>query len=184
MTKKFKNKRTLSKKMKKKGIIIFLVIIVLALGWYLLSPLWRVIEIQEASPLDHLSEQEIQQFQEQMKVMKDQEIIQQDIKPQATLLKQADFIANAHEVQGKALLIQQEGKKIIRFEDFETVNGPDLHIYLAKDVKAKEYIDLGKIKATKGNVNYDVPENIDLLEYNTVLVWCQPFKVLFSYAKF
>jgi hypothetical protein len=55
---------------------------------------------------------------------------------------------------------------------------------LATDRSASDYIDLGKIKATKGNVNYGIPSDVDLEKYDTVLVWCVPFEVLFSYAEF
>jgi hypothetical protein len=75
------------------------------------------------------------------------------------------------------------GKKVLRFEDFETVNGPNLHIYLSSDLEGKDFVDLGEIKATKGNVNYDLPEGVDLDRYDKVLVWCVPFKVLFSYGE-
>jgi hypothetical protein len=71
----------------------------------------------------------------------------------------------------------------LRFENFETINGPKLHIYLASDLSADDYIDLGEIKATKGNVNYEIPDGTDLEKYNKVLVWCRPFKVLFSYSE-
>lgn len=81
------------------------------------------------------------------------------------------------------MLIEDDNKKIVRFEDFETINGPDLHIYLSADLEANDYVDLGQIKATKGNVNYDVPVGADTLKYNKVLVWCEPFEVLFSYAE-
>ena len=66
---------------------------------------------------------------------------------------------------------------------YETINGPNLHIYLSADLEANDYIDLGKIKATKGNVNYMVDHSIDTEKYNKVLVWCVPFQVLFSYAE-
>ena len=82
-----------------------------------------------------------------------------------------------------AEMIEADNQKILRFEDFETINGPDLHIYLSSDLEAKDYIDLGEIKATKGNVNYEVPSNVDLEKYNKVLVWCEPFRILFSYAE-
>ena len=74
-------------------------------------------------------------------------------------------------------------KRILRFEDFETINGPELHIYLSSELGDERFIDLGKIKATKGNVNYDIPAGIDTSKYNKVLVWCKPFSVLFSYAE-
>ena len=63
------------------------------------------------------------------------------------------------------------------------MNGPDLHIYLSADLDAKDYVDLGAIKATKGNVNYDVPAATDTEKYRYVLVWCEPFRVLFGYAE-
>ena len=88
-----------------------------------------------------------------------------------------------HEVKGRAVLISIDQQKILRFEDFETVNGPNLHIYLSEDLEANNYVDLGKIKATKGNVNYNVDSSVDLEKYDKVLVWCVPFKVLFSYAE-
>jgi len=47
----------------------------------------------------------------------------------------------------------------------------------------KDFINLGEIKATKGDVNYDVDSSIDISQYNHVLVWCRAFKVLFSYAE-
>ena len=96
---------------------------------------------------------------------------------------QGDFKPMAHEVEGKALLIESDGKKIIRFEDFNTINGPDLYIYLSSGLGNEDFVDLGRIKATKGDVNYDVPEGTDTSKYKHVLVWCRAFRVLFSYAE-
>ena len=111
-------------------------------------------------------------------------MIMSDRMPAAALVTvQGDFKPKAHGVEGKALLIEEDGKKVLRFEDFETINGPNLHIYLSADLSADDFVDLGKIKATKGNVNYDVANAVDTDKYNKVLVWCVPFKVLFSYAE-
>jgi hypothetical protein len=107
-----------------------------------------------------------------------------DSTPQGNAISQSNFIADKHEVSGKAILINQNNLNYLRFENFETVNGPNLHIYLATDTSGEDFIDLGKIKATKGNVNYEIPVGTDIEKYDTVLVWCVPFKVLFSYAEF
>ncbi|MSS74010.1 hypothetical protein EXS72_00005, partial [Candidatus Pacearchaeota archaeon] len=53
-------------------------------------------------------------------------------------------------------------KRVLRFENLDTSNGPDLYIYLATDTSADDFVDLGKIKATRGNVNYEIPVGIDL----------------------
>lgn len=58
-----------------------------------------------------------------------------------------------------------------------------MHVWLATDTNGEDYIDLGELKATKGNINYEIPEDIDFEKYDKVLIWCVPFKVLFGYAE-
>lgn len=170
------------------------VIAVLPITWYLISPIFNVVEVQEESPLvedlkiddamDTMDAATKAEFEKQVEAMKDKVMQMEDAMPSApNLLAQGEFKPRAHEVEGKALLINVDNKKIIRFEGFETINGPNLHIYLSSELGDSDFIDLGKIKATKGNVNYELPEDVDLNSYNKVLVWCVPFGVLFSYAE-
>jgi hypothetical protein len=175
-----------------KNIIIAIVIgvlIILGIGYYLISPAFQVSELDEESPLindafDSMSEDEKIEFNGEVDGMKNVNINMSDMIPsQANVLASGEFMPRAHEVEGKALLIDDNGKKILRFEDFETINGPNLHIYVSAELGDGDFIDLGEIKATKGNVNYELPENVDYEKYNKVLVWCVPFRVLFSYAE-
>ena len=170
-------------------IITIVVVVVLIVAYWLISPLFIVKEVYEPSPLeigdalDTMDEETMAEFERQVEEMKPMVKEMDDEMPLAVqLLGQGIFEPRAHEVQGKALLIEQDGKKVIRFEDFETINGPDLRIYLASDLGAKDHVDLGAIKATKGNVNYEIPSDIDTTKYNKVLVWCRAFRVLFSFA--
>ena len=87
-----------------------------------------------------------------------------------------------HPASGTVRVIDTAEGQIIRYEDFKTINGPRLHVYLAKDLGADEFIDLGPIRGTEGNINYTVPEGTDLNEYKYVMYWCVPFGVLFNYA--
>jgi hypothetical protein len=83
-----------------------------------------------------------------------------------------------------------DGKRILRLSDFETDNGPDLHIRLiaaddAKDtdsVKKAEFVELAKLKGNKGNQNYDLPKDVDLNKYKVVSIWCNRFSVNFAAA--
>ncbi len=187
---------------KKKSIIVIFLVIVLAVAYYLISPLWRVIEVQDETPLVEseieiqISEPEIndqiekmekdvrEEFEKEMVVAKKITMIKkEEMPPTVKLLAQGVFKEDAHEVMGNAKLIQNGDSNILRFEDFETVNGPNLHIYLASSLDATDFIDLGEIRATKGNVNYTIPDGADLEKYNKALVWCVPFKVLFSHAE-
>src|SRR5260370_3863058 len=83
-----------------------------------------------------------------------------------------------------------DGKRILRLSNFQTDNGPDLHVRLiaaddatdtAAAAKAK-FVELGKLKGNKGNQNYDLPESLDLSKYRVVSIWCNRFSVNFAAA--
>lgn len=101
----------------------------------------------------------------------------------AGVFKGIDFI---HKGSGRALLFPSDGKYFIRFEDFQVTNGPDLYVYLTKNPQPSdkaslgEFINLGRLKGTVGNQNYELANLPD--GYNTVVIWCQRFSALFSYA--
>ncbi|CDI05337.1 Secreted protein [Candidatus Nitrosotenuis uzonensis] len=89
-----------------------------------------------------------------------------------------------HDAQGTAKILQlDDGNKILRFEDFRSTNGPDLYVYLATDKSASDFVSLGPLKANIGNQNYQIPEGTDLSKYDTALVWCKQFSVLFGSAE-
>ena len=175
-------------KIMKKILIIIVILIVLAVAWYLISPLFRTVELNEASPItddfEMMDEMTRVDFKNQVQMMPNQITPTQDEMPTGpVVLSQAEFQPRAHDVSGQALLIESNGQRILRFENFETVNGPNLHIYLASTLGSEDFVDLGPIKATKGNINYELSSEVDLTKYNKVLVWCVPFRVLFSYAE-
>ena len=70
----------------KKGLIIFVALIILAgLGWYLLSPLFIVVELEQASPFDDsfdaMSAEEKQEFASAVDAMKDDVMVMSDTMP-------------------------------------------------------------------------------------------------------
>ena len=86
------------------------------------------------------------------------------------VLGKGDFHGLAHETKGVATVHQlADGKRLLRLTNFETSNGPDVHVYLvaaevAKDnatVKEAGFIDLGSLKGNKGDQNYEVPAEAD-----------------------
>ena len=48
-----------------------------------------------------------------------------------------------HNASGSVKIITQGEKQYIRYEDFSTTDGPELRVYLSRDLDAKDYIDLG-----------------------------------------
>jgi hypothetical protein len=90
-----------------------------------------------------------------------------------------------HNAEGLAKVIRlDDGSMILRLENFKATNGPDLYVYLATDNSAaSDFVNLGRLKGNIGNQNYDIPEGTDISRYDTVLIWCKAFSVLFGSAK-
>jgi hypothetical protein len=89
-----------------------------------------------------------------------------------------------HMASGQVKVLQiPDGTQILRFENLDITNGPDLYVYLATDTTAKDFVSLGRLKGNIGNQNYPIPENTDFEKYNTVLIWCQAFSTLFGSSK-
>jgi Electron transfer DM13 len=85
-------------------------------------------------------------------------------------------------VKGKARYYTYNGTNYIRLEGFEARSGPDLKVYLSKEEQPVNFISLGKLQALRGDQDYPVPGNPDLMEYKYVLVHCEQFNHLFGYA--
>src|SRR5829696_4440291 len=83
-----------------------------------------------------------------------------------------------HFGKGTARLIETEpGTWIVRFEGFSVRNGPNLYVYLSPDAAgyAEGAVELGELKATDGDFNYEVPAGTDLSAVRSVVVWCRQF---------
>jgi hypothetical protein len=90
-----------------------------------------------------------------------------------------------HGAQGTAKVIPIEGGggNVLRLEDLAVTNGPDLYVYLSTDKSASDFVNLGRLKANIGNQNYLIPGGTDMIRYDTVLIWCRAFSVLFGSAE-
>ncbi len=139
-------------------LIVLAVIIIGFVGWKLASPLFLDKEVNE-------------------------EIIQptsnEEIISQGSFVNADDF----HKTSGTAKVVEQDGKKYLVLENFKTTNGPDLFVYLAKDKDATEFVNLGALKGNIGNQQYEIPDDINLNDYDNALIWCRAFKVLFGSAE-
>ena len=109
----------------------------------------------------------------------------------AKLMESGAFYGVMHPTTGSATIYRLEhGDRILRFTNFRTSNGPDVHVYLvsaddARDnasVKRAGFIDLGSIKGNIGDQNYALGADVDLSKYRTVSVWCKRFSINFGMA--
>ena len=106
-------------------------------------------------------------------------------------LESGTFHSVLHPTQGTATVYCiADGSRVIRFTNFKTSNGPDVHIYMVAADDATDnasvpragFIDLGSIKGNVGDQNYTLGSDVDLSKYRTVSVWCKRFSVNFGAA--
>lgn len=156
--------------MSKRNLIIGAGVVALAIGWYAFRP--------ELLFIDKTVNEEL---------------------PGAVAMTQGDamvlvkgsFKGLAHETKGVAAIHQLgDGKRVLRLTNFETSNGPDVHVYLVaaamandnESVNNADIVDLGSMKGNKGDQNYDVPAAVDLNKFKSVSIWCARFGVNFGAA--
>jgi hypothetical protein len=111
--------------------------------------------------------------------------------PQIVTLAQGTFIPRGrYSGEGTALVLNDGSEqRFLRFENFSTDNGPDLRVYLSNsdanadsDIFDDDFIDLGVLKGNIGDQNYEIPPDVDLSVYDTVVVWCVRFSTPFTAA--
>jgi hypothetical protein len=157
-------------------------VVSLAAGNYFLSPLWERNRLDEASPLQAGAAMMIDSPAGSVDMAK--AIV--DTGPKATHMGMFRGADDFHFGRGDALIIRTEANaNVLRFENFSVRNGPDLYVYLSREESGRrvdETLNLGRLKATDGAFNYEIPAGVDLAGVKSVLVWCRQFATLFAVA--
>ena len=110
-----------------------------------------------------------------------------DEMPDAVRVAEGSFAGdNGYSVSGTAALYRRaDGSHVVRLEDLDSSNGPDLELWLVRRTSGdvgEGGLALGDLKSTRGNQNYDVPADAALSDYRAVSVWCKRFSVSFGAA--
>jgi hypothetical protein len=186
--------------MLKKIIIIVSGVVLVGVGYYFISPLFISVTLYEPEPVEvnvpaTISETDVVKTElltnlpnKQSTEVASRPTDTASVALQAPILPvyqaEAQIVGTrGHDASGTVRIVKTEAGEVARFEDFKTVNGPDLFVYLASDLEATKFVDLGRLKATEGNINYLIPTEVDITQYPYVMVWCKQFGVLFNYAQ-
>jgi hypothetical protein len=186
------------------GIAVIILIPVLALAWWLGSPLFINKTVEDEFPFAadaavpaNMTRDEVEKVMEVMSKVNaemDEAMPDEMMKqPSATAVKSGSFrdADSFHKGSGTATIYRgTDGSLLLRLEDFRVTNGPDLHVILTPhpdprgrdDVMASGYVELGKLKGNIGNQNYAIPEGVDVAAQKSVVIYCKPFHVVFSVA--
>ena len=187
----------------KKLFNLVVLVVVIWVVWYLASPLFIDVEVDEEAPVVETVEQVtnleeqipdeamMEEFKTAMKEL-DEGITMDESAPEEpsgpTTVSTGSFMAVAHQGTGSATILNVDGSFVLRFENLSVDNGPDLRVLLSPNENVRssgdlgESIELAKLKGNKGNQNYAIPEGTDVSQYKSVVIYCKPFKVVFNAA--
>ena len=109
-----------------------------------------------------------------------------------TVLFSGAFRSLEHGTTGTARILRlADGSRIVRIEELNTSNGPDLIVILSATPASEDswgayddgaHVNLGELKGNIGNQNYAIPSSVDLGSYRSVVIWCRRFTVGFGAA--
>lgn len=115
-----------------------------------------------------------------------------DPEPTAPPSTPEPFVDGEHATSGTAAVVSgADGRRYVRLENFSTSDGPDVHVILSDRSSGQadwgvyddgRHVELGELKATDGNQNYEIPADVDLAGLRSVVVWCDRFDVAFGTA--
>jgi hypothetical protein len=114
---------------------------------------------------------------------------------QPVVVARGDLIAHEHDSTGSVVVLElPDGSRMLRLEDLNTSNGPDLHVWVtdAPVIEGRDgwhvfddgrYVDLGDLAGNIGSSNYSLPPEVDLGQLSSVSIWCERFAVSFAAAE-
>ena len=176
-------------------------LVVAVIAWIMISPLFINKTVSESFPsidaVMQMTDAEKAEIKDDMiaAAAEEVDVSAADPMPTGPVLLASGAFADAdafHQGSGDVSLYNLDGERVIRFEDFKGTNGPDLFVWLTNvdDPRADKgsiaqegnWVSLGRLKGNVGDQNYSVPADVDLSDFNHIVVWCRAFGVLFSAA--
>ncbi|MXX01979.1 MAG: DM13 domain-containing protein [Acidimicrobiia bacterium] len=178
----------------------------LAVAWWLISPLFIDEVVEEDFPRaamavipDDMTDAEAEEVMmeaegvetmvtEAMPESEEPDVTGPVVLAAGALMDADDFHRGSGEVTAYRL---EDGSLVLRLEDIEVTNGPDLRVLVApghgidsrEALQAAGYIELAPLKGNIGSQNYDFPADYQVPGQMTVIIYCKPFQVIFATAE-
>ncbi|GCB43914.1 secreted protein [Streptomyces sp. NL15-2K] len=177
------------------GPLVIAVLVVAVVGggfglyWFQPWKLWQDETVQEALP------GVVESSVPSVAVPSDEPSAQPSPATGPQTLASGELISHEHATSGTVKLVRlADGSHVVRLENLDTSNGPDLRVWLT-DAPVKQgqagwhvfddgkYVSLGKLKGNKGSQNYALPSDVNPSSYSSVSIWCDRFDVSFGAAE-
>ncbi len=111
------------------------------------------------------------------------------LQTQPAFAAEGDFVTDDKTTEGSVKVVEEDGKRYLELSnDFRTGRGPDVFVLLHKEATPESYaeegfINLGMMDRFRGSQRYEIPEDANIEDYQSVVIWCRQFDVTFGYAE-
>ena len=110
------------------------------------------------------------------------------IEPLTPAMSSAQIVATAsmrevdREAEGRATIYRLgDGTRVLRLDDFFVARNSDLEIRLSAaaapkttdEIAAAPFRIVAPLKATVGSMNYEIPKDLDLDQFQSLVIWCE-----------
>lgn len=109
-------------------------------------------------------------------------------------VKGGDFIEldAIHSGSGRAVIYRNavDNSLILRLDEFSVTNGPGMAVILCEvavpkssaEVLSGQYFRVATLKATNGNQNYEIPPELRLERYKSVVIYSEDLRTIYTSA--
>ncbi len=111
------------------------------------------------------------------------------LQTQPAFAAEGDFVRADKNTEGSFKIVEEEGTRYLELsEDFRTSRGPDLFVLLHRQstpesYAEEDYINLGMMDRFSGSQRFEIPEDVDVEDFQSAVIWCRQFNVTFGYAE-
>lgn len=114
------------------------------------------------------------------------------------VLSSGSFVDGEHPTSGTVRIVEKDGQRILELDEtFETsTSGPDLVVVLHREpdvigsttpptypINEGDYVLLAPLQEYSGTQSYVIPENINLEDFPSAVIWCRQFNATFGAAR-
>jgi hypothetical protein len=106
---------------------------------------------------------------------------------------QFGVVDGIHKGEGTAAIVRlADDRWVLRLDDdFRVTNGPDLYVYLSgapaprssAELHAEGAFEVAQLKGNVGGQNYQLPADLDISQFRSVVIYCRRFTTVFSTAE-
>ena len=102
-----------------------------------------------------------------------------------------EWVKKGYEIRGAWSIAKNGEKTVLSFNDeFKTKSGPDLKVYLSTksidQIKGRDVVKssvlVSPLKSAKGAQQYELPADVDIDDFSSVLIHCEAYAHLWGGA--